>query len=126
MDRFKKGKYSAHNSGNYFSLFYQGRYSQTGDYLGNQLVNQAGVLWGFQRNFPGGFSFDFNFGLVHSFVSNYVQYYDRVQIATNLRLGYSCLLYTSDAADERSSVDLGGRRTIQKKNKKKHKTHKGH
>ena len=25
-----------------------------------------------------------------------------------------CLLYTSDAADERSSVDLGGRRTIQK------------
>ena len=34
-----------------------------------------------------------------------------------------CLLYTSDAADERSSVDLGGRRiikktTIQKKEKK--------
>src|SRR5678816_3136591 len=24
--------------------------------------------------------------------------------------GYCCLLYTSDAADERSSVDLGGRR----------------
>src|SRR5678815_27234 len=24
--------------------------------------------------------------------------------------GYACLLYTSDAADERSSVDLGGRR----------------
>ena len=30
-----------------------------------------------------------------------------------------CLLYTSDAADERSSVDLGGRRIIKKKNKKK-------
>ena len=32
--------------------------------------------------------------------------------------GYSfsgCLLYTSDAADERSSVDLGGRRIIKKK-----------
>ena len=29
----------------------------------------------------------------------------------------SCLLYTSDAADERSSVDLGGRRNL--KNKKK-------
>ena len=28
-----------------------------------------------------------------------------------------CLLYTSDAADERSSVDLGGRRLIQKKKK---------
>src|SRR5678815_2338455 len=29
----------------------------------------------------------------------------------------SCLLYTSDAADERSSVDLGGRRIIKKKKK---------
>ena len=28
-----------------------------------------------------------------------------------------CLLYTSDAADERSSVDLGGRRIIIKKTK---------
>ena len=28
-----------------------------------------------------------------------------------------CLLYTSDAADERSSVDLGGRRIIKKKSK---------
>ena len=30
----------------------------------------------------------------------------------------ACLLYTSDAADERSSVDLGGRRII-KKNKRR-------
>ena len=30
-------------------------------------------------------------------------------------LSCSCLLYTSDAADERSSVDLGGRRIIKKK-----------
>ena len=28
---------------------------------------------------------------------------------------HPCLLYTSDAADERSSVDLGGRRIIKKK-----------
>ena len=36
-----------------------------------------------------------------------------------------CLLYTSDAADERSSVDLGGRRIIKKKNKRAiHKTDK--
>ena len=42
---------------------------------------------------------------------------------TNLRLAQCveelvkvCLLYTSDAADERSSVDLGGRRIIKKKN----------
>ena len=32
---------------------------------------------------------------------------------------YTCLLYTSDAADERSSVDLGGRRIIKKKNIRK-------
>mgnify|MGYP003381338623 CR=1 FL=1 len=31
----------------------------------------------------------------------------------------NCLLYTSDAADERSSVDLGGRRIIKKKNNRK-------
>eukprot|EP00828_Plagiopyla_frontata_P002106 TRINITY_DN1013_c0_g1_i9.p1 TRINITY_DN1013_c0_g1~~TRINITY_DN1013_c0_g1_i9.p1 ORF type:complete len:105 (-),score=20.46 TRINITY_DN1013_c0_g1_i9:37-351(-) len=30
----------------------------------------------------------------------------------------SCLLYTSDAADEEDSVDLGGRRIIKKKKKK--------
>ena len=34
----------------------------------------------------------------------------------------SCLLYTSDAADERSSVDLGGRRIIKKKNRRKTET----
>ena len=33
---------------------------------------------------------------------------------------YDCLLYTSDAADERSSVDLGGRRIIKKKNNVNH------
>ena len=36
-----------------------------------------------------------------------------------LPTGYkTCLLYTSDAADERSSVDLGGRRIIKKKKKR--------
>ena len=41
----------------------------------------------------------------------------------------TCLLYTSDAADERSSVDLGGRRIIKKKkkhNRKKTKKKKKH
>ena len=33
-----------------------------------------------------------------------------------VKLSTTCLLYTSDAADERSSVDLGGRRIIKKKN----------
>ena len=32
-----------------------------------------------------------------------------------VRRRHPCLLYTSDAADERSSVDLGGRRIIKKK-----------
>ena len=35
-----------------------------------------------------------------------------------LALAGTCLLYTSDAADERSSVDLGGRRIIKKKKQK--------
>ena len=33
----------------------------------------------------------------------------------------ACLLYTSDAADEEDSVDLGGRRIITKKQKEKNK-----
>ena len=40
-----------------------------------------------------------------------------------------CLLYTSDAADEEDSVDLGGRRIIKKKNrtkKKKKEKKRGH
>src|SRR5678815_6099850 len=44
-------------------------------------------------------------------------------LASGARL-YVCLLYTSDAADERSSVDLGGRRIIKKK--KQHTTHTAH
>eukprot|EP00658_Telonema_sp_P-2_P042189 TRINITY_DN30258_c0_g1_i3.p1 TRINITY_DN30258_c0_g1~~TRINITY_DN30258_c0_g1_i3.p1 ORF type:complete len:208 (+),score=62.18 TRINITY_DN30258_c0_g1_i3:27-650(+) len=32
-----------------------------------------------------------------------------------LAMGANCLLYTSDAADEEDSVDLGGRRSIKKK-----------
>ena len=37
----------------------------------------------------------------------------------------SCLLYTSDAADERSSVDLGGRRIIKKKKTKERRGSRG-
>eukprot|EP00658_Telonema_sp_P-2_P058755 TRINITY_DN47307_c0_g1_i1.p1 TRINITY_DN47307_c0_g1~~TRINITY_DN47307_c0_g1_i1.p1 ORF type:complete len:176 (+),score=45.24 TRINITY_DN47307_c0_g1_i1:444-971(+) len=36
---------------------------------------------------------------------------------TTPRVTISCLLYTSDAADEEDSVDLGGRRIIKKKKK---------
>ena len=41
---------------------------------------------------------------------------------TGLSLPMVCLLYTSDAAAERSSVDLGGRRTLKKKKKKQNST----
>src|SRR5665811_2625624 len=37
---------------------------------------------------------------------------------------YACLLYTSDAADDLTRVDLGGRRIIKKKKKKKNKLRK--
>ena len=38
-------------------------------------------------------------------------------LSLKLKMDNPCLLYTSDAADERSSVDLGGRRIIKKKKK---------
>ena len=41
-------------------------------------------------------------------------FWERRAIATRYA---ACLLYTSDAADERSSGDLGGRRFIKKKKK---------
>ena len=41
--------------------------------------------------------------------------YDMPRGAADAPLVEICLLYTSDAADERSSVDLGGRRIIKKK-----------
>ena len=40
--------------------------------------------------------------------------YDFVVLDAEIPVIYHCLLYTSDAADERSSVDLGGRRIIKK------------
>ena len=40
---------------------------------------------------------------------------DRGDVGRELGALSGCLLYTSDAADERSSVDLGGRRIIKKK-----------
>ena len=43
-----------------------------------------------------------------------------VTTQTEINLRNTCLLYTSDAADERSSVDLGGRRIIKKKKKIEH------
>src|SRR5674536_399293 len=44
---------------------------------------------------------------------------DALRAVTDASGQYTCLLYTSDAADEEDSVDLGGRRIIKKKKKKK-------
>ena len=41
-----------------------------------------------------------------------------LQAIQHAYLHHTCLLYTSDAADEEDSVDLGGRRIIKKKKKK--------
>ena len=43
----------------------------------------------------------------------------KMHLENNPQQIIDCLLYTSDAADERSSVDLGGRRIIKKKKKKR-------
>ena len=57
---------------------------------------------------------------VNAATGAYSQYADGLITPTGIALDgagnlYICLLYTSDAADERSSVDLGGRRIIKKK-----------
>ena len=41
--------------------------------------------------------------------------YQNHKAQTNAQYNNNCLLYTSDAADEEDSVDLGGRRIIKKK-----------
>src|SRR5678815_5963622 len=49
-------------------------------------------------------------------VKEYYFYLDSTPTHSYMKYLYKyCLLYTSDAADERSSVDLGGRRIIKKK-----------
>ena len=65
--------------------------------------------------------------------ANGLSWFREADLATNTRLPpvlftgialynkpLPCLLYTSDAADERSSVDLGGRRIIKKNNDHTH------
>ena len=47
-------------------------------------------------------------------------WHNEIDIELLMVLIRNCLLYTSDAADERSSVDLGGRRIIKKKNNTDH------
>ena len=66
----------------------------------------------FRTSYSAGFSVDYLYN--SRFYSPFqLDFYNkRFSISTG-----GCLLYTSDAADERSSVDLGGRRIIKKKKK---------
>ena len=50
----------------------------------------------------------------HPDIEEFIHAKDKGDLS-NFNLSVACLLYTSDAADERSSVDLGGRRIIKKK-----------
>src|SRR5678816_3566086 len=58
---------------------------------------------------------DFSADFVHSYRGGVLktQSEERGKVSvkkpSRMRWTYTCLLYTSDAADERSSVDLGGR-----------------
>ena len=52
--------------------------------------------------------------------------FKRCSLSFLTRLPSTCLLYTSDAVDERSSVDLGGRRIIKKKKHNIYCLHRGH
>ena len=58
---------------------------------------------------------DLNAGI--TYLNFYHDYDKQIKFVLKDELAKGCLLYTSDAADERSSVDLGGRRIIKKKNK---------
>ena len=62
---------------------------------------------------------DIVFALTGEFFSGIGQHGDALRTLFVVGDYKHCLLYTSDAADERSSVDLGGRRIIKKKNSKK-------
>ena len=87
-------------------------------------VRQQGGAWSF--TFTGILSVmgrDFEFDLEKNraglflLASYYHEEGDKVwlhNLLEPLSNDIACLLYTSDAADERSSVDLGGRRIIKK------------
>src|SRR5674536_209872 len=63
--------------------------------------------------------------MLHDMFNVFITAHRRIELLLSLKfrlssehvLSYHCLLYTSDAADEEDSVDLGGRRIIKKKKK---------
>ena len=71
------------------------------------LVRSRGLGDVYKRQRPGS-----SVTVLHWFRPDRARYPAPVPAAPAVRKASRCLLYTSDAADERSSVDLGGRRII--------------
>src|SRR5664279_1081838 len=59
-------------------------------------------------------------GVVVSYGTRLRTYMRNCSAKTSTGQSNTCLLYTSDAADEEDSVDLGGRRIIKKKKENQH------
>src|SRR5678810_1261794 len=105
------------------------RTHQLEDYLVSVPINADAKVKGYEIAYeqPLGDSFGFNVNYTfsdgesfHTWADNSNNLLGNSQDTVNVgayfenqmfsaRVNYTCLLYTSDAADERSSVDLGGR-----------------
>src|SRR5664280_3224462 len=68
-----------------------------------------------QINFAAGGGNPFTFDWLWSQYNEHRMPIPKLFLLTDLHWFHACLLYTSDAADEEDSVDLGGRRIIKKK-----------
>src|SRR5659263_776229 len=95
----------------------------TGRYLLDQLIqgwHDSVFPWGtFAINITGSLLLGLVTGLA---LHHGLAHRPTVVLSAGFTGGYTCLLYTSDAADDLLCVDLGGRRIIKKKKKKKYKT----
>ncbi len=100
-----------------FALFVAFGFSQTGKYWTANLENRSAII---KNKAVARLTFPTEFKLYHLDLASIKQQLykvvdNSVSHTTVISLPNACLLYTSDAADERSSVDLGGRRIIKKK-----------
>ena len=75
-----------------------------------KIVSGIAIIWSFfQLWYASPFPFMFDFGMFKGLPAR------AIHLGFALLLAFLvCLLYTSDAADEEDSVDLGGRRIIKK------------
>src|SRR5678815_5392048 len=81
--------------------------TQSSQPLQRSMITSATILLGLRsRQFASGQY------MIHSRHPFLATHFSSMTCATLYMRAGSCLLYTSDAADERSSVDLGGRRII--------------